>query len=83
MFATVRNRRGVISAVEPFNSDEGRLHLVHLDYKDDQRPHQEQLLWEKEPRRRLLEPTALPDVAGPVRRMPVSRPFHDAVLVED
>jgi len=64
MFATVRNRRGVISAVEPFDGDDGRLHLVHLDYKDDQRPHREQLLWEKEPRGKLLEPTALPDIAG-------------------
>lgn len=61
MFATVRNRRGVISAVEPFDGDEGRLHLVHLDYKDDQYPHQEQLLWEKESCVRLLEPTELPN----------------------
>ncbi len=64
MFATVRNRRGVVSAVEPFDGDSGRLHLVHLEYKDDQLPHEEQLLWELEPHRQLLEPVALPNVAA-------------------
>ena len=77
MFATVRNRRGVISAVEPFDGKDGRLHLVHLDYKDDQRPHREQLLWEKECRGRLLEPTALPDIAVS-RAMPHAD--YDALL---
>ena len=38
MFATVRNRRGIVAAVEPFDGQEGRLHLVHLDYKDDLLP---------------------------------------------
>ena len=52
MFATVRNRRGVVSAVEPFDGERGRLHLVHLEYKDDQLPAEEQLLWELEPRER-------------------------------
>src|SRR5665647_377686 len=62
MFATVRNRRGVIAAVEPHDGNSGRLHLVHIDYKDDQLPAEEQLLWELEgPAARLLEPTALPD----------------------
>jgi len=64
MFATVRNRRGVISAVEPFDGENGRLHLVHLDYKDDQFPAAEQLLWELEPHKTLLQPTALPDISG-------------------
>ena len=64
MFATVRNRRGVVAAVEPFDGETGRLHLVHLEYKDDQLPAEERLLWELEPRKRLLEPTALPDAAG-------------------
>ncbi len=31
MFATVCNRRGIVSAVEPFDGDDGRLHLVHLE----------------------------------------------------
>ena len=60
MFAAVRNRRGIVAAVEPFDGDTGRLHLVHLEYKDDQHPLEEQLLWELEPHKNLLEPTALP-----------------------
>ena len=64
MFATVRNRRGIVSAVEPFDCDEGRIHLVHIEYKDDQYPLEESLLWELEPRKTLVEPTALPDFAS-------------------
>ena len=64
MFATVRNRRGVVTTVEPFDGPSGRLHLVHLEYKDDQHPAEERLLWELEPRKVLLEPTALPDAAA-------------------
>ena len=64
MFATVRNRRGIVSTVEPFDGEGGRLHLVHLEYKDDQLPHEERLLWELEPHNNLLEPTALPGAAG-------------------
>ncbi len=64
MFATVRNRRGIVTAVEPYDGDSGRLHLVHLEYKDEQLPNIEQLLWELEPRAKLLEPTTLPDIAA-------------------
>ena len=64
MFATVRNRRGIVSAVEPFDGPEGRLHLVQLDYKDDQLPAEEQLLWELEAKKALLEPTALPNITA-------------------
>lgn len=60
VFATVRNRRGVVTTVEPCDGETGRLHLVHIDYKDDQSPPTERLLWELEPRSRLLESTALP-----------------------
>ena len=63
MLATVRNRRGVVAAVEPFDGDTGRLHLVHLEYKDWRSPAAERLLWELEPQRALLEPNALPDPA--------------------
>ncbi len=77
MFATVRNRRGIISAVEPFDGERGRLHLVHLDYKDDQLPPEERLLWELEPRKVLLEPTALP-IATPADAMPADD--FDALL---
>jgi superfamily II DNA or RNA helicase len=64
MFATVRNRRAVLSAVEPFDSERGRIHLVHVEYKDDQQPGSERLLWEIEPHKTLLEPTALPNAAS-------------------
>ncbi len=62
--AMVRNRRGLIAGVEPFDGETGRLHLVHVDYKDDQLPQEEKLIWELEPHRSLLAPTALPSVAG-------------------
>jgi superfamily II DNA or RNA helicase len=77
MFASVRNRRGVISGVDPFDGDGGRLHLVHLEYKDDQLPADENLLWELEPRRHLLEPTALPSVS---RTSPMPAEDFDALL---
>lgn len=77
MFATVRNRRGVVTGVEPFDGPAGRLHLVHLDYKDDQFPRDEQLIWELEPGGRMLEPTALPNV-GAGDPMPVDD--FDALL---
>lgn len=64
MFATVRNRRGVIAAVDPFDGPSGRLHLVHIEYKEDHHPAEEQLLWELEPRTSLLEPTALPELTN-------------------
>ncbi len=64
MLATVRNRRGTVTAVDPFDGETGRLHLVHLDYQDGGSPSTERLLWELEPRKTLLEPTALPDAYG-------------------
>ena len=63
MLATVRNRRGVVAAVEPFDGETGRLHLVHLEYKDDRAPTAERILWEIEPSRHLDEPNALPNPA--------------------
>lgn len=77
MFATVRNRRGIVSAVEPCDGSSGRLHLVHIEYKDDQFPAEEQLLWELEPRKTLLEPTALP---GATRSDPMPPEDFDALL---
>jgi helicase-like protein/SNF2 domain-containing protein len=77
MFATVRNRRGIVSAVEPFDGTGGRLHLVHLEYKDDQHPLEERLLWELEPRKALVEPTALPDAT---RSEPMPPDDFDALL---
>ena len=61
MLATVRNRRATVTTVEPFDGEQGRLHLVHLDYQDGESPAAERLVWELESQRALLEPTALPD----------------------
>ncbi len=69
MFATVRNRRGVVAAVEQHDGPSGRLHLVHLEYKDDQLPLEERLIWELEPRKDLQEPNELPRV-GSTEPMP-------------
>lgn len=77
MFATVRNRRGIVAAVEPFDGEDGRLHLVHLEYKDDQLPHDERVLWEVEARGVLLEPTALPQ---PSSSDPMPAEDYDALL---
>ena len=64
MLATVRNRRGVVAAVEPFDGLNGRLHLVHVEYKDWRSPSEERLLWELEPHGTLDKPNALPDPAS-------------------
>ena len=63
LLATVRNRHGVVAAVQPFDGEGGRLHLVHLEYKDAGQPADERLLWELETGARLVEPSALPDPA--------------------
>ena len=78
MLATVRNRRGVVATVEPFDGETGRLHLVHLEYTDDHAPAEERLLWELEPQRHLLEPNALPDPAHAGGPMPAED--FDALL---
>ena len=78
MLATVRNRRGVVAAVEPFDGETGRLHLVHLEYTDDHAPAEERLLWELEPSRDLLPPNALPDPAHTGGAMPAGD--FDALL---
>lgn len=76
MLAVVRNRRGIVAAVEPYDGETGRLHLVHLDYKDDQYPIEERLVWEIE-RGQLLEPNELPD---PSRSGPMPVDDFDALL---
>ena len=78
LFCYVRNRRGVIAGVEPFDGDAGRLHLVHIEYKDDQLPAEEQLVWEIEgASAHVLPPTALPD---PSRSGPMPAADFDALL---
>ena len=51
-------------AATPFDGESGRLHLVDVDYKDARQPASERLLWELEPVREVVAPTALPDVAA-------------------
>src|ERR1035437_5193293 len=62
MLATIRNRRGLIATVEPFDSPEGRLHLVRVEYTDSDGVAEDTVLWEREHGRDLLEPNALPQV---------------------
>ena len=77
MLATVRTRRGTVTAVDPFDGETGRLHLVHVDYQDGGSPSAERLLWELEPRKTPLEPTALPD---PYVTDPMPAADFDALL---
>ncbi|PRD67097.1 DISARM system SNF2-like helicase DrmD [Malikia granosa] len=71
MLATVRNRRGVISAVEPFAASKTSqlLHLVTVEFSDADGDPEETLLWERERQPVVLEPNALPrvDVDSPMR----------------
>ncbi|MDA2923348.1 DISARM system SNF2-like helicase DrmD [Acidobacteria bacterium AH-259-L09] len=63
MLATVRNRRGIVASVEPFDDPtEGRLHLVRVEYTDADGNLEDTIVWEREPKRELIEPTALPSV---------------------
>lgn len=65
MLAIVRNRRALVTAVEPYDAGvDGRLHLVSLEYTSADGPLEDRLLWEREPGARVLEPAALPDVTG-------------------
>jgi hypothetical protein len=78
MLATVRNRRGIISAVEPYDGNgSGRLHLVTLEYSDPDGVHEDRVIWELEVGARLLEPTALPD---PTRSQPMRHDHFDALV---
>jgi len=65
MLAIVRNRRGVINAVREFDGERGRLHLVGIDYKDDQYPKSEDVVWELELARKVLKATELPQFTSP------------------
>ena len=78
LLAKVRNRHGVVAAVQPFDGEAGRLHLVDVDYKDAAQPASERLLWELEPEpgRELEEPTKLPDPT----RSPMPPADFDALL---
>jgi superfamily II DNA or RNA helicase len=62
MLATVRNRRGIISAVEAFDEPGSSqlLHLVTVEFTEFDGEQEETLLWERETAPVVLEPTALP-----------------------
>lgn len=63
MLAKIRNRRGIVASVEPYDTaSEGRLHLVRVEYIDTDGVPEDVVLWEREHNARLLEPTALPRV---------------------
>jgi superfamily II DNA or RNA helicase len=63
MMAVVRNRRAMITGVQPFDAgDAGRVHLVEVEYSDGLGVETDRLLWEVEPGSDVLEPAALPNV---------------------
>ncbi len=63
MLATIRNRRGIVASVEPYDTTtEGRCHLVRVEYTDADGIPEDVVLWEREHNATLLEPTALPRV---------------------
>ncbi|WP_417519109.1 DISARM system SNF2-like helicase DrmD [Marinobacter sp.] len=71
MLATVRNRRGIISSVEP-HEEPGTsrlLHLVNVEFSDSDGDAEESILWEREQGPVVLEPNALPriDVDPPMK----------------
>lgn len=77
MLATVRNRRGIVTGVEPHDGGpDGRLHLVRIEYLDAGAP-DDVLVWEREVGRRLVEPTALPE---PDRDRPMPHDQFDALV---
>ncbi len=78
MLATVRNRRGLVVAVEPSAAGpEGVFHAVAIEYLDADGPPEDILIWEHEPGARLLEPTALPE---PHRLGPMPADEFDALI---
>lgn len=72
MLATVRNRRALITAVEPSQvTPAGIWHLVQVEYTDTEGELTETLIWEHEPQATLLEPTALPKVDATDCMLPI------------
>src|SRR5215831_11298079 len=62
MLATVRHRRAVIASSEPFDTPNGRLHLVRVEYTDGDPHTEDTLIWEREDGATVLPPHALPRV---------------------
>jgi hypothetical protein len=69
--ANVRNRRGIITAVDEFDSaPEGRFHLVTVEYTDSDGVIEDQLIWEREPGAEVVPPSALPKVSDTAPMFP-------------
>ena len=65
MLATVRNRRGMVAAVEPYDSaHDGRIHLVTVEYTDHDGVPEDTILWEREYGASVVEPNALPNITS-------------------
>ncbi len=62
MLAAVRNRRALVTAVEPCDGPDGRLHFVRLDYLDFDGSGEDTVIWERELKAYIVEPRALPKV---------------------
>jgi len=62
LLVTVRNRRGIIGPVTPFQHRNagGVFHLVQVNYSDLDGPPQDQLVWELEPHKQLIQPRQTP-----------------------
>ena len=77
MLATVRNRRGIVTSVEPYQGTGEVVHLVTVEYLDGDGVTDDTLVWELEPGAHLLEPTTLPD---PARVAPMVPDEFDALV---
>lgn len=65
MLATVRNRRGLVTAVDAHEGGpDGLVHLVTIEYTDADGVSEDEVIWEREVRASLQEPTALPQVVA-------------------
>ena len=64
MLAVLRNRRGLISSVDPYDGPEGREYLVEIEYTDTEGVPEDTVLWNREHGAQLLEPNALPRVGS-------------------
>ncbi len=63
MLAAVRNRRALITSVEPFDGQSGRTHLVRLEYTDFDGEPEESVIWEREHGATVIPQTSLPRVS--------------------
>jgi hypothetical protein len=81
MLATIRNRRGLVAAVEPFDSQEGRLHLVRVEYTDSDGVAEDTVLWAA--RWAALTEFLHPDGSGRPPDAPISHNVFGGVQVDD